>query len=67
MIAPFRPRRVFRAPFGDRFALEAGAVVLDDYLQLLVVAQRQLDRDVALAVGVGVPAGIGGGLGDGEP
>ena len=36
------------APLGHRFALEAGAVVLDDHLELVVVAQGQLDRDVAL-------------------
>ena len=39
---------LLRAPLGHRFALEAGAVVLDDHLELVVVTQGQLDRDVAL-------------------
>src|SRR5436190_22680653 len=51
---------LLRTPLGHRFRLEARSVVLDDHFELLVVAERQLDRDVALAVLVGVPARVRG-------
>src|SRR4051794_36229022 len=58
---------ILRVPLLDRLLVEAGAVVLDDDLQLACLAQRELNGDLPVAVLVGVSAGVGGGLGDCQP
>ena len=58
---------ILGVPLADRGVVEARPVVLDDHVQLPVEAQREVDRDLAFAVLVGVPARVRRGLGDREP